>query len=102
MEACQLTALPPQIGELLKLEFLNVRNNSLVTLPPCLGEMRRRSLKQFDWEQNYIDALPPELLFQGDPAFMGYSPFYLEALKGTIPSTSKQASEPSSKKRKNP
>lgn len=54
-----LTDLPPEIGELKKLESLNLRNNKLTGLSPEIGKLV--SLNQLRLEFNELHTLPSEI-----------------------------------------
>jgi len=55
----QLTALPPEIGQLIKLQTLNLRANQLITLPPEIGQLT--SLQTMNLRANQLTTLPPEI-----------------------------------------
>jgi hypothetical protein len=54
-----LTALPPVIGNLGKLQYLGLTRNRLTELPPAIG--RLRSLKSLLTEENQLRTLPREI-----------------------------------------
>ena len=78
----RLTALPPELGRLLQLEFLDVQDNQLTSLSPLAGFdwlyyldlsgnrlttlpaglVQLRHLKNLDLSDNRLTALPPESL----------------------------------------
>ena len=55
----QLPTLPPEIGELTKLEWLNLFNNQLTTLPPVLWKLTK--LEGLHLAYNQLTTLPPEI-----------------------------------------
>lgn len=55
----QLTALPPEIGQLTNLQRLDPSINKLTTLPPELSQLT--SLQTLHLEHNQLTTLPPEL-----------------------------------------
>lgn len=55
----QLTALPPQIGQLTALQELDVSCNQLTVLPPQIGQLT--ALQELDVTDNRLTALPPEI-----------------------------------------
>jgi hypothetical protein len=59
----QLTAFPPEIGELTSLTTLYLRDNQLTTPPPEIGELT--SLTTLDLRDNPL-PIPPEILAKKD------------------------------------
>ncbi|MES2706583.1 MAG: COR domain-containing protein [Verrucomicrobiota bacterium] len=55
----QLTALPPEIGQLMALKELFVSDNQLTALPPEIGQLM--ALKELFVSDNQLTALPPEI-----------------------------------------
>ena len=55
----QLTALPPEIGQLQHLTTLNLWMNQLTALPPAIGQLH--NLTHLDLRGNQLTALVPEL-----------------------------------------
>jgi hypothetical protein len=55
----QLSALPPEIGQLTALESLDLGKNQLTALPPEIG--RLAALHSLDVSENRLKTLPPEL-----------------------------------------
>jgi hypothetical protein len=56
----QLTALPPEIGQLTALQRLDLSENQLTAaLPPEIG--RLKALQSLNLERNQLTALPPEI-----------------------------------------
>ena len=55
----QLTTLPPEIGNLTGLTSLGLEVNQLTTLPPEIGNLT--SLTSLDLHANQLTALPPEI-----------------------------------------
>ncbi len=54
-----LETLPPQIGELLNLQTLNLWHNQLASLPPQIGELR--NLQTLNLQRNQLTSLPPQI-----------------------------------------
>lgn len=54
-----LTHLPPEIGKLTSLTWLNLNNNALTSLPPEIGSLA--SLEALDLANNKLTSLPPEI-----------------------------------------
>ncbi|MEN9654852.1 MAG: hypothetical protein RL235_964 [Chlamydiota bacterium] len=54
----QLTALPPEFGSLKGLQYLYLNNNQLTSLPPEFGGLR--GLKVLHLHNNQLTTLPPE------------------------------------------
>lgn len=54
----QLTTLPKEIGQLVNLERLNLRDNKLTNLPEEIGELE--NLKILDITRNKISTFPKE------------------------------------------
>ena len=55
----ELTALPPEIGQLTSLQTLNLDGNQLTSLPPEIGQLT--SLQTLGLLGNRLTALPPEI-----------------------------------------
>ena len=55
----QLTALPPEIGQLTALRSLRLDGNKLTALPPELWQLT--ALQDLSLDQNRLTALPPEI-----------------------------------------
>ena len=55
----QLTALPPEIGELTKMDGLSLWRNQLTTLPPEITKLD--NLVYLDLRDNQLTTLPPEI-----------------------------------------
>ena len=55
----QLSALPPEIGQLTHLQTLDLRYNQLNALPPEIGQLTR--LQTLDLRCNQLKELPPEI-----------------------------------------
>ena len=55
----QLTALPPEIGQLQNLRILELDHNQLTALPPVLGQLQ--NLGWLYLHRNQLTTLPPEL-----------------------------------------
>jgi Leucine-rich repeat (LRR) protein len=53
-----LTTLPPEIGKLTKLKVLNLQGNQLTTLPPEIGNLT--NLRELWVDDNQLTTLPPE------------------------------------------
>ena len=54
-----LEELPPEIGQLSKLEHLDFSRNELKTIPPEIGQLIQ--LKSLDLRSNNLEMLPPEI-----------------------------------------
>ncbi len=54
-----LEVLPPEIGQLAKLEYLDFSRNELKTIPPEIGQLIQ--LKSLDLRSNNLEMLPPEI-----------------------------------------
>ncbi|HIK07103.1 MAG TPA: leucine-rich repeat domain-containing protein [Trichormus sp. M33_DOE_039] len=54
----QLSNLPPEIGQLLNLRSLDLRSNKLSSLPPEFGQLV--NLRLLDLHSNKLSSLPPE------------------------------------------
>jgi len=54
-----LTALPPEIGQLINLTHLHLGDNQLTELPPEIGQLVK--LERFDFWNNKLTALPIEI-----------------------------------------
>ena len=84
---CGLQSIPPEIGRLTSLTYLNCSNNELRELPPEIG--RLTSLTRLDCPSNELRELPPEIgrltslkifnCFENE--FVEGSPTTIEALK---------------------
>jgi hypothetical protein len=59
LRANQLTALPPEIGQLTALQSLHLSANQLTALPPEIGQLT--ALQSLDLSANQLTALPPEI-----------------------------------------
>ena len=59
LQGNQLTALPPELGQLTNLGILELQGNQLTALPPELGQLPR--LDNLGLRDNQLTALPPEL-----------------------------------------
>jgi internalin A len=59
LDGNQLTALPPKIGQLTKLETLSLGGNQLTALPPEIGQLT--NLQTLSLDGNQLTALPPEI-----------------------------------------
>ena len=55
----RLTKLPPQIGDLKKLEYLSLGFNKLTTLPPQIGKLE--NLRVLHLNNNKLKSLPPSI-----------------------------------------
>ena len=55
----QLSALPPEIGQLTALQYLYLGGNQLSALPPEIGQLT--ALQSLDLRGNQLSALPPEI-----------------------------------------
>ncbi len=55
----QLTALPPEVGQLTQLQTLDLIGIELTSLPPEVGQLT--NLQTLDLEVNQLTALPPEV-----------------------------------------
>ena len=55
----ELTALPPEIGQLTSLRTLRIDGNQLTALPPEIGQLT--SLRTLRIDGNQLTALPPEI-----------------------------------------
>ncbi|MEA1863648.1 MAG: leucine-rich repeat domain-containing protein [Euryarchaeota archaeon] len=55
----QLTTLPPEIGKLTNLTWLNLHDNQLTTLPPEIGKLT--NLTWLNLHDNQLTALPSEI-----------------------------------------
>ena len=75
----RLTSLPPELGKLTQLEVLYLSNNRLTGLPPEMGQLK--NLKWLYLARNHLTALPPEL-------------FELTKLKGLFLSNNKLTAFP--------
>ena len=54
-----LTTLPPEIGSLTNLEWLELSGNHLTTLPPEIGDLK--NLETLGLDSNHFTTLPPEI-----------------------------------------
>ena len=54
-----LTSLPPEIGLLTNLTYLDLENNELTSLPPEIGLLT--NLTTLDLGSNELTSLPPEI-----------------------------------------
>lgn len=54
-----LTALPPEIGRMVKLEYLFLTNNAIETLPAEIGQLG--ALRRLDLRNNALTALPSQI-----------------------------------------
>jgi Leucine-rich repeat (LRR) protein len=59
LERNKLTALPPEIGNLTALQYLDVKKNQLEALPPEVGNLAK--LETLNISDNRLRALPPEV-----------------------------------------
>jgi Leucine-rich repeat (LRR) protein len=59
LDGNQLTALPPEIGQLTNLRQLALDGNQLSALPPEIGQLTR--LQKLALDHNQLTALPPEI-----------------------------------------
>ncbi|MBF0520357.1 MAG: TIR domain-containing protein [Nitrospirae bacterium] len=66
----QLTALPPEIGNLTKLQRLYISNNQLTALPPEIGNLT--NLQIFDVKGNPLKTPPIEIASKGIDAIREY------------------------------
>ena len=55
----QLSQLPPEIGQLTNLQSLDLRSNQLSQLPPEIGQLVR--LQSLNLSDNQLSQLPPEI-----------------------------------------
>jgi Leucine-rich repeat (LRR) protein len=55
----RLTILPPEIGQLTRLERLYLKDNQLTALPPEIGQLT--ALTELDVSNNQLTSLPPEI-----------------------------------------
>ncbi len=74
-----LEELPPEIGQLSKLEHLDFSRNELKTIPPEIGQLIQ--LKSLDLRSNNLEMLPPEI---GQLSKLEYLTLWANELK-TIP-----------------
>jgi Leucine-rich repeat (LRR) protein len=56
---CQLTNLPPEIGQLTALETLQLSHNQLTSIPPEIGQLT--ALELLHLEYNQLTSLPAEI-----------------------------------------
>lgn len=54
-----LSSIPPEIGNLTKLQILNLHNNTLSEIPPEIGELT--DLEELDLSSNQLEDLPVEI-----------------------------------------
>jgi Leucine-rich repeat (LRR) protein len=54
-----LTGLPPEIGQLASLEFLDLQGNDLTGFPPELSQLT--NLQDLVLYQNPLESIPPEV-----------------------------------------
>jgi len=81
LERLELTPLPPEIGQLTKLQKLYLRDNQLASLPAEIGQLT--NLQGLDLTRNQLATLPPEIwqltnltyLHLGDNQFTTLPPF---------------------------
>jgi len=59
LSGMQLTSLPPEIGQLQDLIWLNLSNNKLSNLPPEIGKLQ--NLTSLDLSKNRLTRLPSEI-----------------------------------------
>lgn len=71
----RLTEIPPEIGNLTNLLFLNISNNQLTNLPPEIGNLT--NLEYLTARNNQIASLPPEI---GNLTNLEYVDLYNNAL----------------------
>tara|TARA_B100001540_G_scaffold34342_1_gene30348 strand:- start:152 stop:1033 length:882 start_codon:yes stop_codon:yes gene_type:complete len=55
----KLTTLPPQIGNLENLRVLHLNNNNLKSLPSTIGKLEK--LEKLDLSDNVLESLPPQI-----------------------------------------
>jgi GTPase SAR1 family protein len=63
----QLTAVPPEIGQLANLNLFTLQGNPLAALPPEIGHLTKLELFRLDEM-----IVPPELVAQGTKAILAY------------------------------
>ena len=54
-----ITSVPPEIGNLVNLQFLNLSGNQLTSLPPEIGNLV--NLQRLELGKNQLASLPPEI-----------------------------------------
>ncbi|MFA6159337.1 MAG: leucine-rich repeat domain-containing protein [Candidatus Paceibacterota bacterium] len=59
LDACGLTSIPPEIGQLTSLRELGLSDNQLTSLPPEIGLLS--SLQWLNLDANWLASLPPEI-----------------------------------------
>jgi len=59
LSALGFSSLPPEIGQLTRLQSLELDNNQLTSLPPEIGQLR--NLQELGPRDNQLTTLPPEI-----------------------------------------
>ena len=54
-----IVKLPPEIGQLNNLEYLDIDNNRLENLPPEIGQLNNLQILRIN--NNHLESLPPEI-----------------------------------------
>ena len=74
IDFCDLTELPPEIGDLTNLEEISIRRNYLSKLPAEIGKLKK--LKYLDLVLNQLNTLPKEIgaLTSLETLILGHNP----------------------------
>ncbi len=72
----QLTSLPPEIGQLTSLQSLHLSGNQLTSLPPEIGQLT--NLQSLSLRSNPLTSPPPEIVSKGTEAILNYCRQQLE------------------------